>query len=846
MNAYSEKNDEVLVELTLLGDEEAYRELVVRYEKTVKGTAYKFTDNIYSAEDASQDALVCAWIKLDKLRDRGKFRSFVCSIAKNCACDLMVHYKSAVADISIDLGAYEEKGFENSELKMSISKLSEKIRQTLELHYFQGLSVSEIAKKLQISEGTVKWRLHEGRRELRKEYGFMEENYNENLSLVDKVMYQVERLKLWGLKNDKSGFEEEYRAVLNVVEALSDSREKDHAMADVLIRGYWWIYKEANDELLAKIKETALNGLNEDVLTYICQKDFYKYGEGEARISYIKDTQIPFYEGLGLKKVCGYLFFWLGQQYCRINELDDGIKQFERALIFLSKADAYYSCALAAIEVESRRKSLGLYFEDNRCCTTVSAKVFRMIDGKCCSWLEPAYYSGYVVGCMDNLFWYCDYTDAQLYNLDMKVGEKYISSDKKSEFVFESDNERIVTPAGVFENCIIFTMNNKRKEAYIRTVFAPGVGIVEQRLHLWGRNIVWQLSKYRIKGGSGYLPVCEGNRWEYANANKEDSGMNIEYTNIYEVNYADKDKVIMAHIGFDHLESYKDTWYGNSLAYRLNYYCKHNTNVSELNDVSYYMKRAEELAETKRQKVHTNIANKVMERIFDTDPNYTPDCKEVGRWNFFRSNVIEKKGNDIVCDLYYDSDFQFEWKNSSNLGKEGEKILNIFLIDDLDSYFMKLWSDEWVPGYAYEGEASILTHTDCYLTFKVMEDEAVTVPAGEFSDCRHIYFEIKNIDNGLNYMNGTYGYWFAPRVGLVRVKQKNCDWVLTEYKGEGEGYFPLEDGLFRRFEPLELGGGFHASVEYTFDKNAENLVIFADHLGTQDRESFDKSNQKNG
>jgi len=842
MNAYSEKKDEVLVELTLLGDEEAYRELVVRHEKAVKGTAYKFTDNIYSAEDASQDAFVCAWIKLDKLRDRGKFRSFVCSIAKNCAADIVVSYSNAVADISLDLGSYEEGEFEKIEIKESIEKLTEKIRETIELHYYKGFSVSEIAQRLQISEGTVKWRLHEGRKQLRKDYGFMEKDYNENTSFVDKVMYQVERLKLWSLKNDKSGFEEEYKEVLKAVESLEDSKEKHKALADVWLRGYWWIYRNENDELLAKIKESALESSNEDVLTYICEKDFYNCSEGQVRINYIKDTQIPFYRDLGLNKVTGYLFFWLGKEYCTLNDFDKGIECYKKSLKHLTKEDAYYSCALAAIEVEERRRALGLYFEDNRCCTSVSAKVLRMIDGKCYSWLEPAYYSGYVVGCMDNLFWYCDYTDSQLYNLDMKVGEKYISSDKKSEFVFESDNESIKTPAGVFEKCIVFVMNNKSKEAYIRTAFAPGVGIVEQRLQTWGRKTVWKLSEYRINGGSGYLPLCEGNRWKYANANEDDNGMNIEYTNIYEVNYADKDKIIMAHIGFEHLESYKDTWYGNSLAYRLNYYCKHNTNVSELNDVSNYMKRAEELAETKRQKMHTRIAKKVMTRIFDTDPNYTPDCKEVGRWNFFISNVIERKENDIVCDLYHDSDFQFEWKNSSNLGQEGEKLLNTFLIEDLDSYFMKLWSDEWVPGYGYEGESTILTHTACYLIFKVMDDESISLPAGEFTDCRHIHFEIKDIDDGLYYMNGTYDYWFAPEIGIVRVKQKNCDWVLTEYKGRGEGYFPLEDGLFRRFEPTELGGGFHASVEYTFDKNDENLVLFADHLGTQDRESFDKNN----
>ena len=842
MNIYSEKNDEVLVELTLLGDENAYRELVVRHEKAVKGTAYKLTDNIYSAEDASQDAFVSAWIKLDKLRDRGKFRSFVCSIARNCAIDITVHYSNAVADISLDLQSYEEQEFNNIELKQSLEKLSEKIRETIELHYFKGFSVAEIAQKLQISEGTVKWRLHEGRKQLRKDYGFMEKDYDENKSLADKVMYQVERLKLWSLKNDKSGFEEEYKAVLKAVETLCDSKEKQRVLADVWLRGYWWIYKKENDELLARIRESALEGSNEDVLNYICERDFNNCSEGEVRINYIKDTQIPFYRDLGLNKVTGYLWFWLGKEYCTLNDFDKGIECYKKALEHLTKEDAYYSCALAAIEVEERRRSLGLFFEDNRCSTSVSAKVLRMIDGKCRFWLNPGYYSGYIPRCFDNLFFYCKFTDSKLFDLDMKVGEKYICSDKTSEFVFESDNESVCTPAGIFENCVVFTVNNEEQKAYFRVVFAPNVGIVEQKLNLWGNMEAWQLAEYNITGGEGYLPLCEGNRWVYANTREQDNGMNVEYTNIYEVNYAENGKYIMAHVGFDYMKSYKDTWYGNSLAYRNNYYCNHNTNESGLNDVSHYLKRAEELAKTKRQKVHTRIAKKAMTRIFDTDPNYTPDCTEVGRWNFFTSDVIEKNGNDIVMDMYSDSDFRFEWKNSGNLGKEGAKLLNIFLIEDLDSYFGKLWSEEWVPGYSFESKTKILSNVDSYLSFKVMEDEEVTVPAGEFENCRRIHFELKDIRDGLDYMNGSYDYWFAPDVGIVRVKQKNCDWVLTEYKGRGEGYFPLEDGLFRRFEPTELGGGFSASVEYTFDKNEENLVLFADHLGLQSRESYYKNN----
>ena len=60
MNNHFDKTDEALVELTLLGDETAYEELVTRHQRAVMRTAYKMTKNRFSAEDASQDAFVSA------------------------------------------------------------------------------------------------------------------------------------------------------------------------------------------------------------------------------------------------------------------------------------------------------------------------------------------------------------------------------------------------------------------------------------------------------------------------------------------------------------------------------------------------------------------------------------------------------------------------------------------------------------------------------------------------------------------------------------------------------------------------------------------------------------------
>ena len=87
---YSEQNDAMLVALTLTGDQNAFEALVLRWEKAVLASANAITHNPYMAEDAAQDAFVSAWVNLDSLRDREKFGSWVCSIAKNHARNLVV------------------------------------------------------------------------------------------------------------------------------------------------------------------------------------------------------------------------------------------------------------------------------------------------------------------------------------------------------------------------------------------------------------------------------------------------------------------------------------------------------------------------------------------------------------------------------------------------------------------------------------------------------------------------------------------------------------------------------------------------------------------------------------
>ena len=160
---------------------------------------------------------------------------------------------------------------ERKEVDKSIEMLSERVKQIIHLHYFEGLS-TQIADRMRISEGTVKWQLHDGRKRIRKELCAMNEKYSD--TLVERVMKKVEELKLWQLVNDKTGFEKVYKEVLREVEELPECVKKQHALADVLMRGWWWLPGKKNDALFARIADAAIESKNAEVMAFIVARGF--------------------------------------------------------------------------------------------------------------------------------------------------------------------------------------------------------------------------------------------------------------------------------------------------------------------------------------------------------------------------------------------------------------------------------------------------------------------------------------------------------------------------------------------------------------------------------------------
>lgn len=857
MTHYVNHSDDILVELSLLGDQAAFEELVMRHERAVLGTALKVTENHFSAQDASQDAFVSAWINLDQLKSREKFGPWVCSIAKNKARTLLVHYRSAIPDISLDLlknvssqdendTLWEMLGLSQDDsaemLRAAVDSLSEKIRQAVKLHYFEGLSIAEIAKTLSLPAGTVKWRLSEGRKQLRKEYGLMENTYDDNESILTRVMRQVEQLKLWRLKEDKTGFEEEYRQVLKAVEDLQESKEKQYALADTLMAGYWWLPGEKNDAILAKMKEAALMGHNEQVMETVIGAEQEKYNGAEL-LAFMKDTQIPWLKENGFVKVMGSTYFWYGYYSKREGHYEDCISAYQKVLELLKPEDVYYANALAALEVEEKAHRLGL--PDNQYRLNATGEVYKYIDGKLYFWSQPGYGCGGFPYLYCAVFYNCSRVNELLYDPAMAVGDA-VSDSKGNTLTYRENGITVETPAGSFDNCSVYVFEgNYYGLTYCETAFCPNVGIVQQTA-TWGDTNTWWLASYTVLGGTGLLPFAAGNTWRYTTS---PAGMNCEIDNTYTVTAATEDSVTVSAGKFFQLLSYdENTWEGNMLQVRQEYAVEINNDHYKLVDVSQPLARAAKLAATKREKVHTAIATNVMERIFATSPQTNPNYTEKGLWNFFQIHPVVT--TDCNIQLKGDRTYDFEWKDTPIKGNEAWKILYNFLYDILCDAAGCVWDDAWVPGYHIDKKIDQWGDS-LHLIFDVLEDECVSTSAGEFTDCRHISFTLTGKGRGLGYRGGKMDYWFAPSVGIVKFSRPygkdnalDCIWELTRYEGTGEGYFPISDGLFRRYEPTVLGDGYHAWVEYTFDEDESGTVLFRNALGTQDRANYEAEKAK--
>jgi len=178
-------NDEELVNLCLSGDKNAFGELVMHYQRVVYGLTYHLVGNFEDARDLSQEAFIKAYTRLSHLRDKTKFASWLKKITFSvCMNWLKARGRSEFALLEKEINEEDiynipdpapppPEQVEAAELReavlKAVNKLPETYRLPLTLFHFDGLSYQKVAESLSIPVSTVKWRLHQARRILKKE-----------------------------------------------------------------------------------------------------------------------------------------------------------------------------------------------------------------------------------------------------------------------------------------------------------------------------------------------------------------------------------------------------------------------------------------------------------------------------------------------------------------------------------------------------------------------------------------------------------------------------------------------------------------------------------------------------
>ena len=151
-------------------DKETFCAGIVDCQETMFRAAKAILQNDQDAEDAVQEAICTAFARRDSLREMDKFRPWVLRLLTNKCYDACRRRRNTV-----DLEAAGEvpaaTGLDTAErlsLWQAVMSLSDDLRATVTLFYYDGMSVREIGGILGISEAAVKTRLSRGRARLRQ------------------------------------------------------------------------------------------------------------------------------------------------------------------------------------------------------------------------------------------------------------------------------------------------------------------------------------------------------------------------------------------------------------------------------------------------------------------------------------------------------------------------------------------------------------------------------------------------------------------------------------------------------------------------------------------------------
>lgn len=174
MTVPRDTTDADLVRRARQRDEDAFRQLVERYEARVFWLARNLVGNAESARDVAQEAFVRVFRNLARFDTSRNFYTWLYQITTNLSIDhlrrtgrqkpLDLDAIGGVVDSRPEPGAVSLKGDLRRRVEATLDRLPPKYKAVLVLRDIQGFSCQEIAEIVGCNNATARWRLHRARK----------------------------------------------------------------------------------------------------------------------------------------------------------------------------------------------------------------------------------------------------------------------------------------------------------------------------------------------------------------------------------------------------------------------------------------------------------------------------------------------------------------------------------------------------------------------------------------------------------------------------------------------------------------------------------------------------------
>lgn len=552
------------------------------------------------ADDIVQETFIHAYYNYGMLKDKEKISSWLCAIARNKAYDAAKRLSRTVSMDDLSMRAHSNspeniflRREKSTEIMEKITALPEKYRETVLLHYFAEKSIAEISQILDLPEGTVKFRLFEGRKKLKKELIHMmneEKKFIERKNIWEKIKNSVKEANDLIRKNDTKNasnicdeyLNEEYdlkslsRSELEILDRLYGAKLNAVRHVEGLEKCMKYLEKhvEIAEILGGEIGMMHAYSLYSTELSNL--GDVQKCDEYRSKAEDIARK-------LGDTQNIANILYWSAIDLIRKTE--DGGANEELLKEALEKLESALSYKEQLLETDSGKLTYSLLVSAQKAIVRAADPAKIKAFGSTVPMIrkteegyflagQPGFSMGkYCTFLLDDIFYCVNMIEPSLCE-NIEEGytfrkNTFSYSHIPVETVFEvvSISETFETPVGVFENCLHTRYTNETSEKRnFRTNgvsdfwFAPNVGIVGYHFKaIADFEMTLKLLEYKVtpsekEGKCGlYLPLEIGNSWSYQTYGANGKPFEkVDYENTFEVisKLEKGDVTLIAHSGW--------------------------------------------------------------------------------------------------------------------------------------------------------------------------------------------------------------------------------------------------------------------------------------------------------